>query len=190
MFEIIKKLIMARQISFEEGFITILGQPVTMQPIVIWVSLQKYLEKEGSAELMYHISKDTCKAWLTQLRRDHHMSVSDLINWGVHSTSFAGWGKASIANYDAKNKRAIIHVQDSTFAKSYGRSKQPVDQIMRGFLAGAGCVYFDDETIECAETKCMSTGDTLCEFIVKRAKDFEDSELVRKQLPFLFKQKS
>jgi predicted hydrocarbon binding protein len=115
------------------------------------------------------------------------MSTDDLVAWGVNSMSFAGWGKLSVANFDIKNKRAIGHLQESTFAKKYGPSKEPIDHMVRGFAAASGCIYFNIDC-DCVETKCISTGSNICEFVIKKTADFEDSELVRKQLPFLFKE--
>ena len=188
MFNIIKKLLMARELNMEEGQITILGQTVVMQPLVIWVKLQKELEKRGMGYLVYVIAKDAGKEWLLGLKKHSNMSINDLVNWGVSTISFSGWGKTSILNYDQKNKRGIAHVSDSTFAKMYGPSRDPVDHVVRGFAAAAGCIYFGED-VDAVETKCISTGSNICEFIVKKyTAASDDSEIVKKQLPFLFKE--
>jgi len=180
-FNIIKKLMMARQINLEEGYVTILGQPVVIQPLTTWITLQRKLEKTNSIDVIYTTAKEAATSWIMGLKKSNNMTTSQLVEWGVNTMSFAGWGRTEIVNYDQQNKRAILHIRDSTFAKAYGRSEDPVDHIKRGFLAGSGCVYFNDN-VDCVETKCISCGAGVCEFVVKRTSEFEDSALVKKQL--------
>ena len=188
MFEILRKLMLAKELIMEEGHITVLGQHFVMQPPIIWITLQKELEKKNMEHLIYSVSKEASKTWLLGLKKHKHMSANDLLNWSMYTISFAGWGKARIVNYDKENKRMIVHTRDSIFAKAYGKSKIPTDYVIRGFLAGAGSVCFNDD-LDCVETKCISSGSHVCEFIVKRAEKFEDSKLVKEQLPFLFQNK-
>lgn len=49
----------------------------------------------------------------------------------------------------------IINLENSTIAEEYGSSKEAVDHIFRGFIAGAGVLFFGADT-EAVEVKCKA----------------------------------
>ena len=75
-------------------------------------------------------------------------------------------------DFDEKKKSTVIRLYDSTFVKAYGKSKEPIDDVFRGYAAATGVMVFNDSTIEAVEVKCMSMGSEICEFLVKPRKKF------------------
>jgi predicted hydrocarbon binding protein len=116
------------------------------------------------------------------MKNDFNIKLDDIAKWGIDIISLAGYGKSSIINMDRNNNRMLVRMENSTIAESYGNVGRCVDHMMRGYLAGAGVLYFGVET-DCVETKCKSKGDKICEFIVKKREEFDpNNEQVKKQL--------
>jgi predicted hydrocarbon binding protein len=58
-----------------------------------------------------------------------------------------------------------ITLEDSFFAQSLGRTGQPECHIVRGLVEGTAKVVLKLDYV-CQEVRCLSKGDSLCEFIV------------------------
>ena len=66
---LIKKFLLARQIDFGKGYINVLKQPVTMQPIKVWTELRKKLEKDNRTSILYYAAKEGSKEWFLAMYR-------------------------------------------------------------------------------------------------------------------------
>lgn len=62
---------------------------------------------------------------------------------------------------------AYVTLKDSFFATSVGRTGQVECYIVAGMIAGAGREVLHKEVV-CREQKCISNGDELCEFTMRR----------------------
>ena len=75
-----------------------------------------------------------------------------------------------------------MHLTKSRFAEVYGPSKEPIDDIVRGFIAGGASLLFSKD-VEAVETKCISKGDRFCEIVVQSKEKFDLSKkLIKNQL--------
>lgn len=73
-----------------------------------------------------------------------------------------GWG---LFAFDiSEQDRIVVKVQDSFEALSYGPSKEPVCDFIRGYLSGVFSHIFGKE-IEFEEVECLSKGDRFCTFV-------------------------
>jgi predicted hydrocarbon binding protein len=169
MFDLVKKLFLARQLKMEEGKIELLNSPVVIAPINTFVILQKELEKaigaKKAALTVYNGIKDGSIEYNKQIANFFKMKGIELTKWQCNSVTLSGWGIVNVIKYNEKQREAVIVVKDSTFAKSYGRTKYPVDNIIAGFAAAKMQSEYK-ESMDCVETKCLSKGDGYCEFIV------------------------
>lgn len=89
-----------------------------------------------------------------------------------------GWGRFSLIELDATNKRLIIEVEGSPFAEAYVRdqpatlrqaqgtaSQLPVCHMIRGVLAGMAAGIFGGD-VASEETECVAKGDPVCRFVI------------------------
>jgi predicted hydrocarbon binding protein len=167
MFDIIKKLIFSRQITFEKGRVYLLGQSITMQPAFLFVALKKNLESGRIGnDFLYKSAKEAGIKYMEGMMNNFTMNFNESIKWGINSFELGGWGVTEIIRMKENENNAVIHIKNSTVASLYGKSKEPVDDILRGFLAGAATVMRKID-MECIETKCSSKGNSYCEFILK-----------------------
>lgn len=169
MYEILKKLLFSRQISFDEGKIKLLDQPVVITPVIIYSKMLQIMRKKYGKEgdkIFYNASKETGIKYMTILKEKYRMSKNEMSKWAANSITLSGWGKVKVMKYDFSKCVSHIIVEDSVFANSYGKSKISTDVILQGFFAGGATSIFG-KNVECKEIKCVSKGDPFCEFIIE-----------------------
>lgn len=174
MFNVIKKLLLSRQISFEEGEIKLLGQSITMLPVELYVAMFNELKKSQPAsyrEIIYNIAKNVGKIYTKKLHEKYALEDSHKIaEWDVNTLALAGLGKAEVLKYDLKNKNAELKVMNSPIAKALKPQKEVVDFIIAGFIAGSSIIAFSSEKMVCEELTCLAKGDQFCLFKVYESK--------------------
>ncbi len=96
-----------------------------------------------------------------------------------------GWGAIEIIDFDEATKRAIIIVENSPFAKELaGKTKFPIDTILRGVFAGLFSAMLKED-LDCVETECVALNSKACKFVVKQKNEFDlEKQIVRDQLIF------
>ena len=164
------KLIIGRQLEFDTGKISLVGQPMIMLPVITISRMQHYIEKQSkyrkAGELvLYHAAKDAGFHYMSEYKK--HFGVINpgkLLDWAINSVHLAGWGLFTPSKFDVKKSEAMFKVEKSPFALAAGKGKHPVDFIISGYIAGGLSVMFGKE-INCKEVKCISTGYPYCEFI-------------------------
>ena len=114
MFDVIKKLLFARQLSFDDGEIKLLGQNIVMIPVTIFMEFYKNLkinEPKKYGNILYNIAEEVGRKYSVSLKENYKMSSTKLIEWDLNTLSMAGLGKGKIMKLDIKKKIAIINVE-------------------------------------------------------------------------------
>ncbi len=172
MFDVVKKLMFAREIDFERGNISLLGHPVIMCPVSTFTEIRRMLEVIDATALLYLASKKSGLSYIRTLQKKFGMKPYDLLKWGINTISLAGWGNTEILKFDMEKKTSITILEDSKFVKSYGHSSVPIDDIFRGFAAATASICFGIDS-DVIEIKCKSMGAPRCEIIAKPAGEFD-----------------
>jgi predicted hydrocarbon binding protein len=182
--EFMQKLILARQIKFEEGKVEILNQPMVISPAWAFAYLLKSATNpEEIGKLIYEGTKLATKDGMAnKVKKEKKLEGIELTRWIMQSGSLAGWGKLSLREFDDKTCTAKVISENSAIAKLYGKSNCPVDHAIRGFSAGTACIVFGREDIEAIETKCIATGDKICEFLFMPREKALQNKFAKKQL--------
>ncbi len=180
MYDFVNKLRLSKQLLFEEGEITLLGEPTVMMiPQEGFHQMQESLIQQDPL-LLYDIGKKSGDKLYTMIGH-HTINPKTAAKLGIQLLNVSGYGKFTPINFDLENKRAIFHVEKSINRNMRG-AKEPACHYIRGLLAGF-MEKLTKEPMECIETKCMATGHTVCEFIIKQKKELNpDAELVKKQI--------
>lgn len=194
MFEFVKKLMFARQLTFDRGKMQVLNQRVVVIPSCVFM----YMLKEGgsfeeAANYIYLSTKLSVKEKFgVGIEKEYGLKGKQKIDWLRDVNDLVGLGLLTISDYDPIKKRGIGVVTDAPIAdnilKNYGKSDKPVDHDIRGFIAG-GCSSAFASDVECVETECLAMGDNRCKFLAKPLEEFRDvtDPLIQFQLPQLFK---
>jgi len=168
MYDVVKKLLFARQFSMEKGNINLMGLDVVIIPASVMADIIKTLEKaigyEKTKKMIYEGVKSGTHYYATKVSEKYNIKNVKLIKWLVDTMMLTGWGEAELISISMKRKTAILHLYNSTLAKHYGRSKKPIDHVMAGAQAGGASVVFGKDTVV-RETRCVSMGHDFCEFI-------------------------
>ena len=173
---------MHNRLKLEKGRIELLNQRVCMFPLDMLVDLQKNLELQSSDNLVYFSAKKTGVTWFKNMYNYFKISRADVIKWGFNVINLAGWGVPSITKMDTQEEILIFTLVDAGQANLYGKSNFSVDHYFRGCAASAGILLLQ-KNCDAVETKCISKGDGICEFVVKPKEKFDlSSEIVKKQL--------
>lgn len=181
MFEIVAQLLLHKQLKFEEGNITLLGQDVVIFPYENLFSIQKIIEKSGKTYDLYLSSKELGKIWIKNLLKAYKMdTINGQAEWGEKVFTLAGLGKMKILKWNVEDSSMIYRIYDSITARHYGNIGRCVCHIPRGWFAGAACVFFKKD-VDAVETKCISKGGDFCEFVIKPKKDFDSRNKFFKQ---------
>ena len=173
MLEVAKKLLMARELSFDEGKITMLRGRVVIISAATFVKMHKLLAEKGldSDSIMYEWGKYIGYHWTSLIKQRYSMNTNDMFKWSMNTLVLGGWGKMEIVKVDLEKKDyAVYRAYDSPFTSELGRTGKKVDSLIAGFYAGGGSVIYD-KSLKCEETKCRSVGDPYCEFVVVPSDD-------------------
>jgi predicted hydrocarbon binding protein len=173
MFKIILELLAHKQLKFEEGYIILFDQSGLMVPVITLVEIQKLLEKIEKENIFYYGAKSSGAEWIRRIFKLYKMdTIEEQANWGEKTFTLAGNGKMKVIKWDVKKSTMIYRVYESAISKVYGKTDHAVDQIPRGWFAGASCIFFNKD-VDAVEVKCMAKGDEYCEFIVKPKTEFD-----------------
>lgn len=185
LFDFFKKLLMARQITFEEGQIKIAGESSIMihGPALVKLTdiIIKKMGKNGIEDI-YLASKEGGKKLSEAFKKKFNLTDSKLADTIKDLAVMGGWGKMEFIKYDPLNKIAIGKVTDSPFAELTEFKNKKMCHITRGFVAGALSTVFRTD-VDCIEVKCKSEGSNFCELVIKPKGKFKEKKLVKEQLP-------
>jgi predicted hydrocarbon binding protein len=181
------KLLMAREIKFKEGEISLLGDRVVLIPAYSLGSMLKSAsENPELGKSLYYVSKECLRNGFAKVVRSKYgLTGMRLIEWLVNVGHVAGWGSISIVKRDVSPERVefVFHVKNPPLL-GLAKSAKPVDHIFRGMIAGGESMAFDAD-VEAIETKCVAQGNPYCEFVAKRREQFladKNNPLVAEQL--------
>lgn len=174
------RFIFSNTLRFRHNNFFLVDIPFLIMPNDIIAGVLCNEDAEFSRLLYWHVKDSVQKNLCKRFDVGFGLKNGNLVRFIEDFISYSGWGKLQTMDLDFKKKRAIIHLRDNPFAVNH--SKKPIDHVMRGILAGFFSGLFNEE-MDCVETKCCSCGKENCEFILKKAKDFDFSnQEVRRQL--------
>ncbi len=179
MFDLFKKLLMAQQIKFEEGSITLLDSRTVFVPSEIFTNLiKKFKEDEKVCIEFYKASKfSNIVGFAEKVSKKYKLKEMELAKWLVNVGNVGGWGKMKFTAEDDAEKMFIIEVRNSITQNI--KSSVPVDHFLRGQIAGGASAAFGID-FNCIERRCVSVGDDCCEFVVKPTESFIKNGISKK----------
>jgi predicted hydrocarbon binding protein len=161
----LKKLMFVRQLVLNEGRFEILSVRKAMLPIDSFIQLQ-----ELNPEKYYLIIKNTVKTDFERYAKMLNMNAEALQLKMKELLETYGIGTIQVADLNMQQKRAAINVLDSAIAINFIQNKRkatkPVCFLNTAIIAGAFTFLFGQD-MNCQETKCITQGQKICEFIVK-----------------------
>ncbi len=188
MLKIFADLLMHGEIKIERGTFILFNQKVALVPQTFFIELTKNAigNPERTIELYETAKKIMWEVFAPKFKDRYKLPANNVVDWMKNIGELGGWGQFEIVDYDEKRKRAIVRIKDASIGSALKPSSEPVDHVIRGFMAGVASFLFNSD-VDYVETKCVAKGDPFCEFIAKQKNEFlkEDLSFTRGQIRLL-----
>ncbi|MFH1664111.1 MAG: 4-vinyl reductase [archaeon] len=169
------KFIFTGQVKFSNGNFFLIDIPFLVFPAEILADFLFNASEEDSKKIYFSVKK-SMKKFIPLLQARPPYSGISLVNFVSEFFINSGFGHVRVVHFDEVNSRAIILVSSSPFSVSFrGKSKKPIDHILRGIIAGIFSFALEKD-LDCVETKCVSMNSSECEFIVNKNNEFDFSK--------------
>jgi predicted hydrocarbon binding protein len=175
----LKKMLMARQLTFEEGRFEMLGIRGANLPVFTLVSILEEVHDEVGDDLfdmLFEAGKEHGEYAIEAIGREHNMSKSEYLRKTTDSANVMGLGELEVVTFNPEDGQLRVKITDSPFVEFFRDSDtlqdidRPVDTLQRGIVHGVGNELLDGP-IESAEEKCAFLGDPHCEIVVRTVEE-------------------
>lgn len=166
MFELFSRLLQMRHMELGEGKMILLGQPIGIICTRTLRKLEEEMHENGMQNKVYEIARDAGTESYKKMVGEYGLKdVKGLVDWSKNLVSLAGWGRLQVKELNVQDQEAVLALYESTYAREVGKSKFPVDNLVRGYLVGHYTNIFGSK-VEGVEVKCLALGDKHCEFSI------------------------
>src|SRR3989338_8499402 len=119
--DIFKKLLMMRQLKFEEGKIELLGQRVCITPRDIPVGMTEFILKHDTLipEIYETIRTSFDKGWSKAVKNTYGFNSKEYFKWLITMSDFGGWGKSNLITLDENNITGTFRIDNSLIGEVY-----------------------------------------------------------------------
>src|SRR3989344_5423038 len=120
---------MMRQVKFQDGRIDLLGQRVCLTPRDIPVGLTNFILKDPKRipEIYETIRLSFDAGWAPAVKRAYGFGAKEYFKWLMDMSSFGGWGKSELSNFDQTNLTGNFKVVDSIMGEYFkGKVSEPI----------------------------------------------------------------
>ena len=176
--DFMQKLVLARQVRFEKGSVSLLNKRVVMfNSSFFSCFINRNHEEPKQMQTLYYSVKDSfSKDFAEGVGKDRQFKFRDFVEWMTGLAMMTGWGVFSWENLKEDKFEGIIYVEKSPVVMDLkNTAKYPVDHAIRGFIAGGASAAFK-KNIDVVEEKCQALGDKKCRFVFKLSENFDRSD--------------
>jgi len=186
MYGLLTKLIISKQLKFEEGEIILFGEPIAFVPMISLIHMTRDAIKKGKKAIydLYHYG------WvygyvvtLAMVKKFGLKKFEERYKVSMDIASLCGFGDYKTLNFVKGHSN--FKVLKNPFALEFYPSKKLVDHYLRGMNAGGGTLVHM-KIINCIEFKCAAQNGSFCRFenMEKKVLDKVDKKLVKSQLDY------
>ncbi len=180
---IFEELMLARQVSFQDGSVELTGQRVVISPSDFFgIYIKSISDDPEQVGAFYRAAKQAVKEGFGKnVGKAYGFSFSNYLDWFVKLAKMSGWGKIEWRENNEEKRTGVLETEGSPVAVYLkGNVKSPCDHVIRGLMAGgASSAYKLD--LDIVETECEALGNAKCVFVIDTA------ENLRKNHPDLAK---
>ncbi len=168
MVSFVDKLLIGRELKFEEGSLTIFDQRVLIVPVeLILLLIEKSVADEKFEQSIYDVMKKSVYSFCQTLGTRRGIEPKKMVDLLINLAEMNGYGKLQLIKLDYDKKEAVFHMRHlpSEALLEKELSKRIVDRYWAGMLAG-GASWIFGEDVNATETRCVADGKESCEFVV------------------------
>lgn len=167
----VSKLLIARQLKFEKGQMSIFGERVLIFPIdMVKIIIEKSIKDKAFATSIYDAAKQSVRSFCQNVNsRLGIKKPKDMLDILLNLTEMNGYGQIEPIKVDYENKFATFHLHGLPSQALFGKVKnvKTVDVYWCGLVAG-GMTFVFNTDVDCVETRCVVTGKESCEVVAAK----------------------
>ena len=122
----------------------------------------KFADSEKGEQSVYNQGLSYGKVSWAKTMSIYHPKTKEGLAEMLEIYAATGWGRPELTDLDVQRRRAKVRFRDNFECVDAGTGR-PASHFIRGHLAGAMSVFFGSD-VKALETKCISKGDSHCEF--------------------------
>lgn len=173
--DFIKKMMMARQIKFEEGRFDMLGiRGMILPSFTVTVLIEEVYDDvdDDIWDILFNAGKAHGEFAIEQVGSKHNVSRRRFFEELIDSANIMGIGYMEISRFDLDSGVLEVKLTDSPFVEEFADREtfddvdRPVDQFHRGAFHGMGEQLFD-APVTSEEVSCRFLGDDACRIRVQ-----------------------
>jgi hypothetical protein len=188
MSDMLQKLAFFRNLSLEEGIMSVYGSRIQILPSEMLAGFIYYgHNSQECAKAQYRAAKNSTIEYIEKMAKPEEAPEGKQIRFAYELLNELGWGKSSIKSHDIERGRAVIEVDGSsvgsTYLKSFGKSEKAVCHLHRGGIAGGAIALSGKKDVIALEMECIAKGDEKCVFVCGPKKELmeEYGKLIEEQ---------
>ncbi len=165
MYGFLTKLLISKQLSFEEGEILFFKQPMCIFPIEFYkyLTISTLRDKKIMKELYLEAWK-AAYVWTYNVVNTYKLQkFEERYKLTMDTVAMAGFGEYKTTDF----KRGFFskfEVTNNPLALELYPSKKPIDHLLRGINAGGGTVVHE-RILNCIELECAAINGKICKFL-------------------------
>ena len=163
------KLMIAKEMKFDQGSIRLFGHSVVLPPAKLF---SEYIRLVGNdpkyTDILYESARVSFREGMGKdLQKRFAFNIGDFFNWLPRISGLAGWGSSTITQFIPEKRYGIIITRGSPVVEELrGSVHGPVDHVLRGFITGSTeSMYGIVEGMTTVEVECENDGYKECKFI-------------------------
>jgi predicted hydrocarbon binding protein len=133
------------------------------------ISFQKAAEEQlgaGADELLYTGGFTGGTLSAIKYREVFGLSGAQSVEFMAKMGTEIGWGRFLVASFSALHCELVLVVEDSPFARAYGKSVRGACHLVRGVFAGLASGIFG-KPVDAREVECVAMGSLQCKFVIR-----------------------
>lgn len=175
---LLAKLLMTKQLKFENGVIDLKGTYLTLLPSFFIAELIKYHRDKGSLYKLYMLSWYWGFVLVRATVNSFNLKTQDQIySIGMDLGEAMGLGLYKTHDYYPGRYTHFV-IKTNPISKYFKDEKinETLDIFVSGAMGGGGCLVHK-AVCQNIETKCMIKGDSQCDFLTGTEKELTDRKL-------------
>lgn len=175
--KLISKLLMTKQLQFDEGKIDVKGMKMNLLPSNSTSAFMKYFLETKELEKLYMLSWFWGHTVVYNISKKFGLEKpEEIYSMGMNFGEAMGFGLYCTHDYHP-GEYTHFEIENNPFLESIDSEREePIDYVISGIMGGGGCMVHE-EVCQNVEIKCMNAGDELCEFLTGTKKELKSRGL-------------
>jgi len=175
---LLAKLIMTKQLRFEDGQVELKDVNITLVPSFFISELTRYFYDAKKMPRLYLLSWIWSHKFCGEVSRQFNLDTpSKVYNFGMELLEAMGIGLYKTYDYYPQ-RYTHFSISNNPYLQYLSdiKSSEPIDYFISGLMAGGGC-FVHGQLTQNVELKCKACGDEICDFLTGTEQELKNRGL-------------